>query len=80
MACNPQLIELIEEPSSYAVNLSITISSELSRILWIEKIRNTSELIWEDEKQFYDDNNWQNMRISFKKKRTRDSFVRNHYQ
>lgn len=76
MTCNPQSIELINQSSTHAVRLSIDINSELSKILWIEEIKKISEFIWEDEKQFSDDNNWQHMQITFRGKKARDRYVR----
>ena len=49
---------------------------EPARTLWIEHIKQVSEFIWEDSKQFDDIDNWQRMQITFRSRRSRDRYVR----
>ena len=50
--------------------------AEPARTLWIEHIKQVSEFIWDDSKQFDEIDNWQRMQITFRSRRSRDRYVR----
>ena len=76
IACDPQITDTIDDPSSHSVVFSVDIKNEIQKALWAENVEEYSDFPLRDLKQFDGENIYSQIRISFRKAKSRDRFVR----
>ena len=74
--CEPQIADTIDEPSSHSVVLSVNIKNEIQKVLWTENLEEYSDFPIRDLKQFDDNNIFCQMKVTFRKAKSRNRFVR----
>ena len=74
--CEPQITDTIDEPSSHSVVLSLHFENEIQKALWVGNVEEYSDFPLRDLKQFDGENIDNQIRISFRKAKSRDRFVR----
>ncbi len=75
MACTPTPIELIDEINAYSVILSLNMGPELFEILWLEEIKKLSESNQVTTEKMNDNIDWNNIKITFTDKISRDNYL-----
>jgi hypothetical protein len=75
-ACEPKITDTIDEPSSHSVVFSANIKNEIQKVLWYENVEEYSDFPLRDLKQFDDKNIFSQMKVTFRKAKSRDRFVR----
>jgi hypothetical protein len=76
IACDPQITDTIDDPSSHSVVFSVDIKNEIQKALWAENVEEYSDFPLRDLKQFDDKNIFIQIEVKFRKARRRDRFVR----
>ena len=74
--CTPKPIDQINEPSSHSMVLSVNITTDIQKALWLENVREHSDFPWQDLKQFDENKEIYQLKVMFRKKKKRDRYVR----
>jgi hypothetical protein len=75
MACTPKPIKLMDENNFYSVILSVKMGSELFKTLWLEEINRLSKHNQVHIEKLADTSDWENIKITFINKVSRDNYL-----